>query len=87
MLTVLSSAVLSIIGTTLIASLVWCCAVSKIKRKINAKNQKDLNNMKQHVELTQSSSKGAISTGENLAYGQVADMPIYEDINLSDNEY
>ena len=86
MITVLSSAVLSIIGTTLIASFIWCCAVNRIKRKINAKNQKDLNNMKQHVELTQS-SKGAISTGENLAYGQVADMPIYEDINSSDNEY
>ena len=86
MIAVLSGAVLSIIGTTLITSLVWCCAVSKFKRKINAKNQKDLNNIKQHAELTQS-SKGTISTGENLAYGQVADMPIYEDINLSDKEY
>ena len=77
---VLSSAVLSIIGTTLITSLVWCCAVSKIKRKINAEN------IKQHTELTQSTQlKGNISTGDNLAYGQVADIPIYEDVNLSDS--
>ena len=74
-----SSTILSIIGTTLITSLVWCCAVSKIKRNINAKIQKNLT-MKQH-ELTQLQLKGNISTGENLAYGQVADMPIYEDIN------
>ena len=74
---VLSGAVLSIIGTTLITSLVWCCAVIKIKRNINVKNQKTLN---QH-ELTQSQLKGDISTGENLAYGRVADIPIYEDIN------
>ena len=76
---VLSSAVLSIIGATLITSLVWFCAVSKIKRKFNAKNQKNLT-MKQH-ELTQLQLMGNVSTGENLAYGQVADMPIYEDIN------
>ena len=74
-----SSAILSIIGTTLITSLVWCCAVTKIKRNINAKNQKNLT-LKQH-ELTQLQLMGNISTGENLAYGQVADMPIYEDIN------
>ena len=74
-----SSTILSIIGTTLITSLVWCCAVSKIKRNNNAKIQKNLT-MKQH-ELTQSQLMGNISTGENLAYGQVADMPIYEDIN------
>ena len=74
-----SSTILSIIGTTLITSLVWCCAVIKIKRNINAKIQKNLS-MKQH-ELTQSQLMGNISTGENLAYGQVADMPIYEDIN------
>ena len=75
-----SSTILSIIGTTLITSLFWCCAVSKIKRNNNAKIQKNLT-MKQH-ELTQSElMQGNISTGENLAYGQVADMPIYEDIN------
>ena len=62
-ITVLSSAVLSIIGATLITSLVWCCAVIKIKRKFNAKNQKDLNNIKQHAELhTQSQLMGEIFT-------------------------
>ena len=64
-ITVLSSAVLSIIGTTLITSLVWCCAVIMIKRKFNAKNQKDLNNIhaEQHAELCiQSQLMGDIST-------------------------
>ena len=65
---VLSSAVLSIIGTALITSLVWCCAVIKIK-KLNAK----------HAEFTQQEStstqlKENISIEENVAYGQVGNM-------------
>ena len=62
---VLSSAVLSIIGTTLITSLVWCCAVRK-KKYINT----DLSNVPLSTQpLTP--FQGNISLQENVAYGQV----------------
>ena len=67
---VLSSAVLSIIGTALITSLVWCCAVIKIRKK------KDVNidprtavSAQQETMLTP--FQGNISIQENVAYGQV----------------
>ena len=61
---VLSSAVLSIIGTALITSLVWCCAVKK-KKDINT----DLSNipLSTQPETMLTPFQGNIS----LAYGQV----------------
>ena len=66
---VLSSAVLSIIGATLITSLVWCCAVIKIRKKNGV-------NTDSHAISTQQESmmtpfQGNISLQENVAYGQV----------------
>ena len=66
---VLSSAVLSIIGTTLITSLVWCCAVIKMRKKRDV----DIN---PHTVPTQHETmmtplQGNISLEENVAYGQV----------------
>ena len=66
---VLSSAVLSIIGTTLITSLVWCCAVVRMRKKRDV----DIN---PHTVSTQQESmmtplQGNISLQDNVAYGQV----------------
>ena len=65
---VLSSAVLSIIGTALITSLVWCCAVRK-KKDINT----DLSNvpLSTQPETMLTPFQGNISLQENVAYGQV----------------
>ena len=57
---VLSSAVLSIIGATLITSLVWCCAVRKKK-----------NTLSTQPETMLTPFQGNISLQENVAYGQV----------------
>ena len=63
------SAVLSIIGTTLITSLVWCCAENKMRKKRDA-------DIDPHTVSTQQESmltpfQGNISLQENVAYGQV----------------
>ena len=64
---VLSSTVLSIIGATLITSLVWCCAVKK-KKDINT----DLNN----IPLPATPFQGNISLQENVAYGKVGKVTL-----------
>ena len=64
---VLSSAVLSIIGATLITSIVWCCAVFKMRKK--KKGNTDLN-IPQSTQ-PEKNVEGEISLLENVAYGQV----------------
>ena len=71
---VLSSAALSIIGTTLITSLVWCCAVIKMRKK------RDIN---MDLNIPQSSQpetmltpfQGNITLQQNVAYGHVGNTP------------
>ena len=66
---VLSSAVLSIIGATLITSLIWYCGVVKKKKKYQLSRQE-----------SSTSQLKEISLDENTAYGQVTVESIYEDI-------
>ena len=63
---VLSSAVLSIIGTTLITSLVWCCAVIEMRKKRNVNIDPNAMSAQQVTNLQEK-----ISLQENVAYGQV----------------
>ena len=65
---VLSSAVLSIIGTTLITSLVWCCVVIKMMKKNDVNADSHAISSQQETILT---FQGNISLQENVAYGQV----------------
>ena len=67
---VLSSAILSIISTALITSLVWCtCCVVRKKKNINT----DLSNvpLSTQPEIMLTPFQGNISLQENVAYGQV----------------
>ena len=67
---VLSSAVLSIIGTALITSLVWCCAVIKMRKKRNVNTDLNIPQSTQPEKML-TSVEGEISLLENVAYGQV----------------
>ena len=64
---VLSSAVLSIIGTALIS--VWCCAVVKYRKKKDVNIDPHTMSAQQQMMLTP--FQGNISVQENVAYGQV----------------
>ena len=66
---VLSSAVFSIIGATLITSLVWCCAVIKMRKKRDPDIDPCTVPTQQETVLTP--FQGNISLQENVAYGQV----------------
>ena len=65
---VLSSAVLSIIGTTLITSLVWCCAVIKMRKKRDVDIDPHTVSTQQETVLTPFQQD--ISLQDNVAYGQ-----------------
>ena len=64
---VLSSAVLSIIGATLITSLVWSCAVIKMRKKRDV----DMVSTQQESMSRLTPFQGNISLQDNVAYGQV----------------
>ena len=66
---VLSSAVLSIISTALIISLVWYCAVIKFRKKKVVNIDPHTVSAQQETMLT--TFQGNISVQENVAYGQV----------------
>ena len=66
---VLSSAVLSIISATFITSLVWWCAVSKMRKKRDVDIDPHTVHTQQETVLTP--FQGNISLHENVAYGQI----------------